>query len=481
MYGTYIPPPPKYLLIKNQGKTLFSEENVLRKTAWLGRILNITDRSLLPEMRKIEYLNDKDETIKAIAIKTETTEQAKTLLEVTKIGPHKVKVEKDTKKNTIYGVLFDTDSYFKTQNITEEEMEKLLASEGVLSVRKIGKDASRSYKVLFDKLEIPQRVKILGERRSFPISNFIPNPLRCFKCQAYDHSKTKCRKPTYTCQRCGGEHQNKRYTFTGNEKTLVWECSEIPFCVNCKQGHEAGDPKCIRQQEQKEINSKMVNQKISRYEAKNRVLGPQAISNSRAIITAQKLEQKETEVTQSNEVIDDIHKKLEQITTQMEKSIPDKTSENTAENIDDKIIKAVALATEKMQEKFDIAAKTMERDFNQKLQQVQSDLAKQTETINKLLQDNNRLKEESKTLKAENKTLHEQLKAEKDKNDKLQKENILKRKPTNNTDNSDPKYKVTVTDNRTTKAPTKTRMTVVTNPQKTDKSTRPSKTNINQA
>ena len=491
-YGTYIPPTPKFLLIKNQGRTLFSEENVLRRTAWIGRLLNISDKSLLPEMRKIEYINENKEKIQAIAVKTETAEQATTLLKVTKIGSCKVSVEKDYKKNTISGVLFDPDNYLQKQKMTEEEMKQLLASEGVLSINKIGKETSRSYKVVFDKLEIPDRVKIFGERRSFPISNYIPNPLRCFKCQYYDHSKSKCRATTYTCQRCGGSHQNKIFSSSSpSEKKLEWECKETPQCIHCKQEHEAGDASCIRQKEQKEINKLMVNQKISRYEAKTRVIGNQAISHTRAIITAQKLEQKEVEAAQSKGVIDAIHKKLEQITSQLEKTMPeqitpqlektmpDKTPENLPGNLNEMILQAVETSTKKLQE-----------DFEQKLKLVQTDLTKQTEAMNQLLQENTRLKAETKSLKRETSTLRSQLKAANDqlksakahkiepqKNQPQTKE--LKRKPNSN-DNDDPRTKAVTSNNGTPRSPPKAIFAGMTVLQKSNRTSRTS-TNHNQS
>ena len=40
-YGRYVPPIPKYLIVKNTGRRRFSDENVMRRTAWLGKLLNI--------------------------------------------------------------------------------------------------------------------------------------------------------------------------------------------------------------------------------------------------------------------------------------------------------------------------------------------------------------------------------------------------------------------------------------------------------
>jgi hypothetical protein len=452
MYGTFTPPIPKHLLIKNQGATRFSGENVLRRTAWIGMLLDIRDKSQLPEMRRIEYTNVNQEKEQVIAIKTENPEQAKTLLKVTRIGTHKVKVCKDIRKNTIRGVLFDAENYFQKENMTQEEIEQLLVGEGVISVKKIGKEKSRSYKVVLDMLEIPDRVKILGANRSFPISPYIPNPLRCFKCQKYDHSNSTCRAETYTCQRCGGDHTNKRFKVSSNnEKILTWECSEKPHCIHCKQSHEAGDADCIRQKQQQEINKTMVKQKLSRYEARTRVLGDQAISNSRAIITAQKLVQKETEATQSKEVIDDIHQMLKQITTQQIKTVPEKTSERppdsiNTESINEMIRKAVEQSTKRMQQ-----------DYDQKFEQLQVQLTQQSENMKKLANENAKLKEEAKLLKSEANTLRDQLKtakAELKKKSQQQSKDDRKR-GSNSPENVNIRTKSVTSENRTPITPPK--------------------------
>ena len=98
-YGRYVPPIPKYLIVKNTGRRRFSDENVMRRTAWLGKLLNIRDRNKLPEMRKIEITREdnKDEKEQVISIVAETQEQSRILLETENIGPCRVKVKSETK------------------------------------------------------------------------------------------------------------------------------------------------------------------------------------------------------------------------------------------------------------------------------------------------------------------------------------------------------------------------------------------------
>ncbi|GFU21467.1 probable RNA-directed DNA polymerase from transposon X-element [Trichonephila clavipes] len=56
------------------------------------------------------------------------------------------------------------------------------------------------------------------------IRPYIPNPLRCFKCQRFGHSQTSCRGQL-TCSRCAS---------VGHSST---DCTLEPKCVNCTESH----------------------------------------------------------------------------------------------------------------------------------------------------------------------------------------------------------------------------------------------------
>ena len=401
MYGTYVPPVPKYLLIKDVGGRRFSGENILRRTAWLGRLLNIKDKNNLPEMRKIEIKQeDSEDKEKVIAVVTDSKEQAETLLNVKSIGPCKVRVVKDTVKNTISGVLFDQENFFKEMHT--EDMTQMLAPEGVIKIYKIGGEKSRSYRVVFDKLTIPERVKLFGARTSFPIRDYIPPPLRCYKCQKYDHGKFSCRQDSYTCQRCGGQHQNKTYM----NKTLVRECTEKMFCIHCKQEHEAGNIKCPIQISQVEVNQLMVRQNLSRFEAKSRVFGPSTRSDAKIVTSAirlgeanKELEETKKQAAKDKDEITNIHNKLDSLMSQMAKN----SNNEDSSSVDDKIAKAVQEATRKMKE-----------DNDNRFEAFQKQLTEQSNLISDLTNKN-------KELQAEAHTLKEQLQIEKNKNLELRK------------------------------------------------------------
>ena len=88
-----------------------------------------------------------------------------------------------------------------------------------------------------------------------PIRPYIPNPLRCFNCQRFGHSKTSCRGKL-TCSRCG---------VVGHESL---EC-EAPFhCVNCSQDHPSYSKNCEKWKIEKEIQTVRTKQNISYREAR---------------------------------------------------------------------------------------------------------------------------------------------------------------------------------------------------------------------
>ena len=67
-------------------------------------------------MRMIEISKEhmKDEKEKVVAIAANNIDQAKELLQTKRIGPCHVNVIRDERKNTVNGVLFDQENYFKT-------------------------------------------------------------------------------------------------------------------------------------------------------------------------------------------------------------------------------------------------------------------------------------------------------------------------------------------------------------------------------
>ncbi|GFS93555.1 uncharacterized protein TNCV_87271 [Trichonephila clavipes] len=88
-----------------------------------------------------------------------------------------------------------------------------------------------------------------------PVRPYIPNPLRCFQCQRFGHSKTVCRGQP-TCSRCAE---------VGHDSA---DCKAKERCVNCKGDHSSFSRSCPTWILEKEITAVKIKNKISYPEAR---------------------------------------------------------------------------------------------------------------------------------------------------------------------------------------------------------------------
>ncbi|GBN92764.1 hypothetical protein AVEN_247803-1 [Araneus ventricosus] len=97
---------------------------------------------------------------------------------------------------------------------------------------------TKHFILTFNTPRLPEYIKAGYVRCS--VRPYIPNPLRCFKCQRFGHSKTNCRG-TLTCARCA---------VAGHEST---GCTAIEKCVNCQGKHTSFSRSCPKWKVEKEI------------------------------------------------------------------------------------------------------------------------------------------------------------------------------------------------------------------------------------
>ena len=124
------------------------------------------------------------------------------------ISDSKVKVtEPYTRLLTKYtprGIIFDVD--------LDMEDEEISAATSVVTAKRIEKTISGQRKrtgqviVTFEGEELPE-FKYMGWRR-FRIQKYIPEPIRCYKCQHYGHKAITC-KQQEKCPICAGKHNTK--------------------------------------------------------------------------------------------------------------------------------------------------------------------------------------------------------------------------------------------------------------------------------
>ena len=380
MYGkVYVPPTPKHLIIRDVGRRRFSDENVMRRTAWLGMALDIRSREQLPAMRRI-VLKEKP----CITVTVENPDMAKKLLQTTQLGQCQVRIEKDPIKNTVCGVLYDKTDYFR--NLSANAMLNMLSEHGVKSVSKLGREESKSYKLVFDGLTCPDGLGL--DNNWFGITKFVPSPLRCFRCQKYDHAEKSCRKAEAesVCQRCGEVgHRNKYYS----GEDVINECRKFRKCFHCNGDHEAGFRKCPTQISYKKVNELMVSQDISRYEAKSRVFQHNnSYTAARVLDTAVQLEHaRDREKTDKTE-LQALSIKVDKLMERLVPSVAVSPPRAATDSLEQRIEAAVNAATEKLT-----------KDTNGKLAEFEQKLQAQATIISDLTQKNRRLEQEAAELK----------------------------------------------------------------------------------
>ncbi|XP_055938165.1 uncharacterized protein LOC129968333 [Argiope bruennichi] len=96
---------------------------------------------------------------------------------------------------------------------------------------------------------------------------YIPNPLRCFKCQRFGHSKASCRG-SLNCARCAE---------TGHENS---DCNAPETCFTCKGSHTSFSRSCPSWILEKEVIAEKVKKGISYPEAKRMVKARRPVDGS---------------------------------------------------------------------------------------------------------------------------------------------------------------------------------------------------------
>ncbi|XP_035224501.1 uncharacterized protein LOC118197121 [Stegodyphus dumicola] len=129
----------------------------------------------------------------SLLIETTSDAQSSSLQKMTKMGEHSITVSPHKSLNTSRGVISEIDLI----SVSEDELSKELAEQNVCGVRRIkvrrdGQLVNTKHLILsFSSPELPKAIK--AGYLNCPIRPYVPNPLRCFKCQRFGHAKAACR------------------------------------------------------------------------------------------------------------------------------------------------------------------------------------------------------------------------------------------------------------------------------------------------
>ncbi|GBO08399.1 hypothetical protein AVEN_171608-1 [Araneus ventricosus] len=193
-----------------------------------------------------------------LLVEVQSRKQSEKILKLRKFSTIPITVSPHASLNSSKGVI----TCGELLNVPTEEILKELQGQGVshvrrISIRRDGQLLNTKHLILtFDSAKLPEHIKAGYMRLS--VRTYIPNPLRCFKCQRFGHSKTSCRG-TLTCARCAE---------VGHEST---DCTRTEKCVNCKGEHTSFSRNCIAWKREKEIISTKIKKQISYPEARKLV------------------------------------------------------------------------------------------------------------------------------------------------------------------------------------------------------------------
>ncbi|GFT51143.1 putative RNA-directed DNA polymerase from transposon BS [Trichonephila clavipes] len=196
-----------------------------------------------------------------LLVETSSSTQTKSFLLAKTFLNSPVNIIPHKSLNTSRGVISEPDLLATS----EAEILEGFSNQGVIQVRRITikKDTTiiptKHLILTFSSPTLPQTIK--AGYLNCKIRPYIPNPLRCFKCQRFGHSQTACRGQL-TCSRCAS---------VGHSSA---DCSLAQKCVNCSQPHSSDLKQCPKWKTEKEIQAIKTNRNISYLEAR-KLIAPQ--------------------------------------------------------------------------------------------------------------------------------------------------------------------------------------------------------------
>ncbi|GBM81216.1 hypothetical protein AVEN_236428-1 [Araneus ventricosus] len=156
-----------------------------------------------------------------LLVEVASSRQAQQILKLHALSNIPISVKPHETLNTCKGVI----TCGRLLNLSNEEIEQELSGQGIKDVRRINirRDGelipTKHFILTFNTPRLPEYIKAGYVRSS--VRSYIHNPLRCFKCEHFGHSKNNCRG-TFTCARCA---------VTGHASI---GCKANEKCVNCQ-------------------------------------------------------------------------------------------------------------------------------------------------------------------------------------------------------------------------------------------------------
>ena len=185
--------------------------------------------------------------------------QAYRLQSVTTFYKVPVKCSVHRSKNTSKGII----RTWEATRMSNEYIQAALAEQGVIAAKKFRRKVDGEFKdtntvlLTFDTPQPPTHIKFGYVR--VKVDQFIPNPLRCFKCQDYGHGASRCKRKQEVCAKC---------CQTGHDYD---HCVNTPFCKHCDSTtHSCSSKKCPKWLEEQAVTRIKHESNCSFFEAREK-------------------------------------------------------------------------------------------------------------------------------------------------------------------------------------------------------------------
>nr|CAH7753293.1 unnamed protein product [Callosobruchus chinensis] len=193
-----------------------------------------------------------------LLVETKSNSQSERLLKVTRFHEFDVNVVPHNTLNTTKGVVYCPDLL----NCPIDEILDEMKDQGIVNVQRIKTKKegelvdTPNHIFTFNTPKLPTHIQIAIYKR-LPVRPYIPAPLRCFRCQLFGHTASKC--------------QGNQVCVCGKSIHEGSPCEQPISCVNCGGQHSARAKSCPKYKTEYAIQELKVTERLSYFEAKRRV------------------------------------------------------------------------------------------------------------------------------------------------------------------------------------------------------------------
>jgi hypothetical protein len=219
---------PRHIIISGEGDNNLEKVSPFAVTKFIN--VNVGNVKNIKRLRSGDFL-----------VEVASKKQSDALLKVTNFIGIPVQTSPHKSLNTKKGVVRSSD----LRHESEESLLSEFKTQGVTGVKRISiqkdgvRQETKTLILSFGTPTLPSHIS--AGYLKLPVSLFIPNPLRCFKCQKFGHHKDQCRQ-TATCPKCSEKDHGDT------------SCSKPNKCRNCEGNHPSYSKDCPSWNKEKTIS-----------------------------------------------------------------------------------------------------------------------------------------------------------------------------------------------------------------------------------